>query len=160
MDPVAEGGTATLAGPVAAPVRQEVAVGAVPERLADGHLRPRARRRCSSCVGPPGARAVAVLEDAVDRAGARLVGGDQGVQIHQVGGGRLLQQHRPAALQELERRPHVAARRGGDRDQVGLLIGQLGDGAVRRRAVVAGVGLARSGITSTTPTSSTRGLAT
>ena len=87
VDPVAERGSAALAGPVAAPVRQEVAVRAVPERLADGDLRrPRARPIASSWWARRAPDPCRCWKTHVDRAGARRLGGGQDVHVGQVGG--------------------------------------------------------------------------
>src|SRR5512132_2332587 len=141
MNAVPERRAAALAGPVATPLREEVAVGAIPQGLADCDLRSPQRARTQEMVGATRTRSVTVLEHHVDRARARILGLGEDVHVGQCRGRWLLQEHRAARLQQLDGDLGVIPRRRSDRHEVRLLLEELTTGLVCRRPVACGEGI-------------------
>ena len=139
MNAVPQRRAAALAGPGATPLRQEVAVGAVPQGLADGDPRRTQRARTEQMVGATRTRSVTVLEHHVEGARAHLLGGGEDIHVGQVRGRRLLQEYRAARLEQFDGDLGVTPGRRGDGHQVRLLIEELTAGAVCRRLVACGV---------------------
>jgi len=134
VDAVPERRPPALADPRPAPLGVEVADRPEPQRLAHRDLWHAECTRLKQPVRTAPTRTVAVLEDHVHRAGAVAFGVGDRIQLGQAEHRRLLQQHRMTRGQHRERDLGVRARRGGHRDEVGVLVGeQRLDAGIRRR---------------------------